>query len=57
MTGGRIKRLKDFDGNDTCMITYGDGLSDIDISELLSFHRSHGKLVTVAAVRPSARFG
>lgn len=57
MTGGRIKRLKDFVGNDTCMITYGDGLSDIDISELLSFHRSHGKLVTVTAVRPSARFG
>jgi len=57
MTGGRIKRLKEFIGNETCMITYGDGLADIDINELLKFHRSHGKLVTMTAVRPSARFG
>ena len=57
MTGGRVRRLKSFVGNETCMLTYGDGLADIDLSALLSFHRSHGKMVTVSAVRPTARFG
>lgn len=57
MTGGRIKRMQRFIGNETCMITYGDGVADIDINALLAFHRSHGKLVTVTAVRPAARFG
>ena len=57
MTGGRIKRMQKFIGNETCMITYGDGLADIDLDALLTFHRSHGKLITVSAVRPSARFG
>lgn len=57
MTGGRVKRLQSFIGNETCLLTYGDGLSDIDLDNLLSFHRAHGKLVTVTAVRPSARFG
>lgn len=57
MTGGRVKRMQKFIGNETCMITYGDGVSDIDIDELLKFHRSHGKLVTISAVRPTARFG
>lgn len=57
MTGGRVKRLQKFVGNETCMLTYGDGLADIDLDKLLSFHRSHGKLVTVSAVRPTARFG
>jgi glucose-1-phosphate cytidylyltransferase len=57
MTGGRVKRLQKFIGNETCMLTYGDGVADIDIDELLTFHRSHGKMVTVSAVRPSARFG
>jgi glucose-1-phosphate cytidylyltransferase len=57
MTGGRVKRLQKFIGNETCMLTYGDGVSDIDLGELLAFHRSHGKMVTVSAVRPSARFG
>jgi glucose-1-phosphate cytidylyltransferase len=57
MTGGRIKRMQRFIGNETCMITYGDGVADIDINALLAFHRSHGKLVTVSAVRPAARFG
>lgn len=57
MTGGRVKRLKEFIGNETCMLTYGDGVSDIDVNELLDFHRNHGKMVTVSAVRPSARFG
>jgi len=57
MTGGRVKRLQSFIGNETCMLTYGDGVSDIDLDALLDFHRSHGKMVTVSAVRPAARFG
>ena len=57
MTGGRIKRLKKFIGNSTCMLTYGDGLSDINLESLLNFHKKHKKLVTVSAVRPPARFG
>ncbi len=57
MTGGRIKRLEKYIGKETCMLTYGDGIADLDISSLLSFHKSHGKLVTVTAVRPPARFG
>ncbi len=57
MTGGRVKRMQKFIGNETCMLTYGDGVSDIDLDALLAFHRSHKKLVTVSAVRPAARFG
>lgn len=57
MTGGRIKRLRDFIGDEPCMLTYGDGVADIDIDALLAFHKSHGKMVTVSAVRPAARFG
>jgi len=57
MTGGRVRRMRPYIGNDTFMLTYGDGVSDIDLDQLLAFHRSHGKLVTVSAVRPSARFG
>ena len=57
MTGGRVKRLQKLIGNETCMLTYGDGLSDINLDDLLSFHKSHGKLITVSAVRPPARFG
>lgn len=57
MTGGRILRLKELVGNATFMVTYGDGLSDVDICALLDFHRNHGKLATVTAVRPPARFG
>ena len=57
MTGGRVKRMQNFIGNETCMLTYGDGVADIDLDALLAFHRSHGKLVTVSAVRPAARFG
>jgi len=57
MTGGRLKRLKNFVGNETCMLTYGDGLANIDINSLLKFHKKHGKLVTVTAVHPPARFG
>jgi glucose-1-phosphate cytidylyltransferase len=57
MTGGRVKRMRSFIGNETCMLTYGDGVADIDLDKLLSFHRSHGKMITVSAVRPAARFG
>jgi len=57
MTGGRVKRLQKFVGNETCMLTYGDGIADIDLNALVSFHKNHGKLVTVSAVRPPARFG
>jgi len=57
MTGGRLKRLKDFIGNETFMLTYGDGVANVDIDKLISFHRSHGKMITMTAVRPSARFG
>jgi glucose-1-phosphate cytidylyltransferase len=56
-TGGRIKRLKDWMGAGTFMLTWGDGVSDIDLDRLLAFHRSHGKLATMTAVRPPARFG
>ena len=57
LTGGRIKRLAPYMGNETFMLTWGDGLSDINLNELLSFHRSHGKLATLTAVRPMARYG
>lgn len=57
MTGGRVKRLQRFVGNETFMLTYGDGLADIDLERLVAFHRSHGKLITVTAVHPDARFG
>ncbi|MCG9900339.1 MAG: glucose-1-phosphate cytidylyltransferase [Hydrotalea sp.] len=57
MTGGRVKRMKEFIGNETFLLTYGDGLSDIDINNLIKFHKSHGKLITMSAVRPTARFG
>jgi glucose-1-phosphate cytidylyltransferase len=57
MTGGRVKRMRQYIGNETCMLTYGDGIADIDLEALLAFHRSHGKMVTVSAVRPAARFG
>jgi glucose-1-phosphate cytidylyltransferase len=57
MTGGRVKRMQSFIGNEPFMLTYGDGVADIDINALLKFHRSHGKMVTVTAVHPGARFG
>jgi len=57
MTGGRVKRLKNLIGNETCLLTYGDGLSNINLNSLIDFHKKHGKLVTVSAVRPPARFG
>jgi glucose-1-phosphate cytidylyltransferase len=57
MTGGRIKRLKDWVGNETFMLTWGDGVSDVDLDKLLAYHKSHGKLATMTAVRPPARYG
>jgi len=56
-TGGRIKRLRDWVGNSTFMLTWGDGVSNVNLDRLLEFHRSHGKLATMTAVRPPARFG
>jgi glucose-1-phosphate cytidylyltransferase len=57
MTGGRVKRLAPIIGGGTFMMTYGDGLADVNVSALIDFHRSHGRLATVTAVRPPARFG
>jgi glucose-1-phosphate cytidylyltransferase len=57
LTGGRIKRLAPYLGSETFMLTWGDGVSDVNLHELLSFHRSHGRLATLTAVRPPARFG
>ncbi len=57
MTGGRIKRIRKYVGNETFMMTYGDGVAGIDIPELLKFHKSHGKYVTITTVQPSGRFG
>jgi glucose-1-phosphate cytidylyltransferase len=57
MTGGRIKKLKKFIGNETFMMTYGDGLSNINLNKLITFHKKNKKLVTLTAVRPPARFG
>ena len=56
-TGGRVKRLEPYPQNETFMLTYGDGIADIDLAALVAFHRGHGKLVTITAVRPPARFG
>lgn len=57
MTGGRIKRVQDYIGGSTFLATYGDGVADVDIRSLVSFHRQRGKLATVSAVRPSSRYG
>ena len=57
MTGGRVKRMKEYVGDEPFMLTYGDGVANIDLKALLAFHKGHGKMVTVSAVRPSARFG
>src|SRR5450759_2025593 len=57
MTGGRIKRVRDYIGDETFMLTYGDGVADVDLTELVAFHRAHGKRATVTAVQPAGRFG
>jgi glucose-1-phosphate cytidylyltransferase len=56
-TGGRVRRVASRLGNKTFMLTYGDGVSNVDLQDLLRFHRAHGKLATLTAVRPPARFG
>ena len=57
MTGARIRKIKDFIGNEAFMLTYGDGVSDVNIKKLLEFHRQNGKLCTLTSVQPSGRFG
>ena len=57
MTGGRVKRIQNYIDSDTFLLTYGDGLADLDIARLVAFHKNHGKLATVTAVTPSSRFG
>lgn len=57
MTGGRIKRIREYVGDECFMLTYGDGVADIDIDSLLEFHRENGRLATLTAVQPPARFG
>ena len=57
MTGGRVKRIKDYVGDETFMLTYGDGVADIDIKKLVEFHKSHGKIATLTAVTIGQRFG
>jgi len=57
MTGGRIKRIQEYVGNEPFMLTYGDGVSDININKLLEFHRSHGKIGTISAINVAQRFG
>jgi glucose-1-phosphate cytidylyltransferase len=57
MTGGRIKRIQPYIGNQRFLLTYGDGVGDVDINSLVRFHEQHGKFLTVTAVQPSGRFG
>ena len=57
MTGGRLKRVERYIDDDTFMVTYGDGVADVNIERLLAFHRAHGKLATVTAIQPTSRFG
>ena len=57
MTGGRLKRLKKYVGKTTFMMTYGDGISNVNLGKLIKFHKKNNKLVTLTAVRPPARFG
>lgn len=56
-TGGRLKKVSDYIGNETFCFTYGDGVSDINIQQLIEFHKSHGKLATVTAIQPPGRYG
>lgn len=57
MTGGRVKRVKDYIGNEPFMLTYGDGVADVNINELIEFHNKHGKIATITAIQPGSRFG
>lgn len=57
MTGGRVKRIQSYLNNETFMLTYGDGVADININELVNYHKDHGKLATITSTQPSGRFG
>jgi glucose-1-phosphate cytidylyltransferase len=57
MTGGRVSRVRTYVQNEPFMVTYGDGLADIDLKALLAFHQSHGRIATISTVRPTSRFG
>lgn len=57
MTGGRVKRVRDYIGDETFLLTYGDGVCDVNIHQLLEFHRAHGKMATMTAIQPEGRFG
>lgn len=57
MTGGRVKRVREYIGNEPFMLTYGDGVADVNISELVAYHQAHGKLATVTSIQPAGRFG
>lgn len=57
LTGGRVKRIQPYVGNETFMLTYGDGVADVNIKELVAYHKTHGKLATVTSTQPSGRFG
>lgn len=57
MTGGRIKRVQEYVGNEPFLLTYGDGVGDVNITELVEFHKKHGKAITMTAVQPEGRFG
>ncbi len=57
MTGGRIKRVRNYIGDEPFMLTYGDGVCDVNMNELVEFHKSHGKIATITAIQPEGRFG
>lgn len=57
MTGGRVRRVRDYIGNEPFMLTYGDGVADVNINQLVSYHKSHSKLATVTSIQPAGRFG
>lgn len=57
MTGGRVKRVREYIGNEPFLLTYGDGVADINIAELVNYHKAHGKLATVTSIQPAGRFG
>lgn len=57
MTGGRVKRVQEYIGNEPFLLTYGDGVADVNIAELVAYHKAHGKLATVTSIQPAGRFG
>ena len=57
MTGGRVKRIREYVGDEPFMLTYGDGVADVDIARLVAFHKSHGKMVTMSSYNAGQRFG